>query len=178
MPTDPPDFALHSGDDVGAELDPARQQEMLLERFSEILGSGPGAWRVATSLLTLRDQVNALAPTRNKASDGTIGDARHQTEQSDHNPWVHDNGIGVVTALDITHDPAHGCDCEKIAGSLKNSTDQRIKYVIWNQQIFSSTVSPWTWRSYAGTDPHTGHVHISVVSDKAQYDDNSAWDLI
>lgn len=30
-------------------------------------------WRVAKSLLILRDQINQYAPHRNKDSDGTIG---------------------------------------------------------------------------------------------------------
>ncbi|HKV33547.1 MAG TPA: hypothetical protein VJP89_04485, partial [Pyrinomonadaceae bacterium] len=60
------------------------------------------AWRVAKSLLRLREQINELAPNRSKASDGTIGDAAHASRKSDHNPWVKDGSIGVVTAMDIT----------------------------------------------------------------------------
>lgn len=65
-------------------------------------------WRVAKSLLILRDQINQYAPHRNKASDGTIGDEHHAHTNSDHNPQVLDGNIGVVTAIDITHDPAQG----------------------------------------------------------------------
>lgn len=32
------------------------------------------AWRLAKSLVTLREQVNALSPNRSRVSDGTIGD--------------------------------------------------------------------------------------------------------
>ena len=71
-------------------------------------------WRVAKSLEHLRTQVNNAFPNRSKASDGTIGDISHQGRESDHNPWVVDAGIGVVTALDVTHDPAHGCDAGKL----------------------------------------------------------------
>lgn len=66
----------------------------------------PPSWRVARALLTLRREVVALAPRRSKASDGTISDAAHQGRNTDHNPWVRDGGVGMVTALDITHDPA------------------------------------------------------------------------
>ena len=69
-------------------------------------------WRVAKSLDRLLDQVNQMAPGRSKASDGAIGDPRHQTQKSDHNPHVTDGSIGVVTARDITHDPKHGCDAQ------------------------------------------------------------------
>ena len=72
-------------------------------------------WRVAESLQRLLEQVNQMAPDRNKASDGSIGDPRHQSRASDHNPWVIDGNIGVVTARDITHDPRNGCDAQKIA---------------------------------------------------------------
>src|SRR5688500_8887776 len=119
------------------------------------------SWRTAKSLIRLRDQINVLAPQRSKASDGTIGDARHRRSTSDHNPWVDDRAIGVVTALDITHDPEHGCDCEALVQKLIDSRDSRIKYIIWNRQIISSTVRPWTRRAYNGTNSHTRHFHLS-----------------
>lgn len=134
-------------------------------------------WRVASSLLHMRDQINALYPKRNKASDGTIGDAKHASRSSDHNPWVQDGKQGVVTALDITNDPKSGCTGQKLANALVASRDPRIKYIIWNRQICSSTVAPWTWRKYTGTNPHTAHVHISVNSTKNLYDDNRDWNV-
>jgi hypothetical protein len=128
-------------------------------------------WRVAKSLLTLRQQVDAMAPGRDKSSDGTIGDQAHQARNSDHNP----NSDGVVTAMDITNDPAHGVDSGALADMLRLSKDKRIKYVISNRRIFSSTVSPWQWRPYNGTNAHTKHVHVSVVGDEALYDDTDEW---
>ncbi|EPF45694.1 hypothetical protein AAHW78_14750 [Klebsiella pneumoniae] len=71
-------------------------------------------WRVAKSLLILRDQINQYAPHRNTDSDGTIGDEHHAHTNSDHNPQVIDGNIGVVTAIDITHDPQHKCDAQAI----------------------------------------------------------------
>src|SRR3990167_9467004 len=136
------------------------------------------SWRVAKSLDKLRKQVNALAPGRSKASDGTIGDLRHAATKSDHNPLDHDhnpNTAGVVLALDLTHDPAGGCDAGKIADSLVGSRDDRIAYIIWNKRIISSTVSPWKWRPYNGSNPHTKHVHISVVHDERRFDDDRPW---
>lgn len=168
--------APFSGDDIGAEDDPARTMAMLQALFSQVL-RGTTPWRVAKCLLTLRDEVNAMAPSRKKDADGTIGDAAHQTKASDHNPWVHDGSMGVVTALDITHDPANGCDCKTLSDALNQSRDPRIKYVIWNRQIFSATVAPWMWRPYTGISPHTEHVHVSVVSDQAHYDDATPWSL-
>jgi hypothetical protein len=117
------------------------------------------AWRLAKALEKLRGQVNALAPRRNKASDGTIGDAAHFARTSDHVP----NADGVVTAADLTHDPTNDCDAGAIAESLRFARDHRVKYVIWNRMIFSSLIAPWSWRPYAGANPHTKHVHISVL---------------
>jgi hypothetical protein len=127
--------------------------------------------KVAESLIKLRDQINQMAPGRDTSSDGTIGDAAHQARTSDHNP----DADGVVTAMDITHDPAHGVDAGAIAEMLRVSQDPRIKYVISNRQIFSSMNSPWTWRPYDGANAHTKHVHISVIDDKALYDDVRPW---
>ena len=128
-------------------------------------------WRVAQSLDTLRKQVNAMAPGRSVASDGTIGDAAHSARTSDHNP----NDDGVVTAMDITNDPLHGLDSGVLAEQLRVSQDPRIKYVISNSRIFSSKEKPWTWRPYTGTNAHTKHVHVSVMGTKALYDDTRPW---
>ena len=128
------------------------------------------AWRLAKSLETLRSNVNAKWPNRSKDSDGTIGDESHQSSNSDHNPWVQDGGQGVVTAMDITHDPANGLSSQKLAEALIASRDPRIKYVISNRKIASSEASPWQWRDYDGKNPHNHHVHISAKSEKASYD--------
>lgn len=138
-------------------------------------GAAPRSWRIAKSLLTLREQVNLRAPNRSKLSDGAIGDRAHATRKSDHNPWIIDGANGVVSAIDITHDPARGCSAEQIAEALRSARDPRVKYVIWNRRIFSATVAPWSWRRYTGANPHTKHVHISVKSDKPNYDSTANW---
>lgn len=132
------------------------------------------SWRLAKSLETLRKQINEAAPGRSKASDGTIGDAAHAARGSDHNPWVKDAGIGVVTALDITHDPRNGVDCAAIAEALKASGDTRIKYIIWNRRIWTRAKSQG-WLAYTGANPHDKHIHISVASTKERYDDARPW---
>ena len=131
------------------------------------------AWRLAKSLGVLRDQVNSLYPNRSKVNDGTIGDASHSATVSDHNP----NADGVVTAMDITHDPSHGLDAGKLAEILRLNKDHRIKYIISNRRIASSLVSPWVWRPYNGVNPHEEHVHISVMGDKELYDDIHVWHI-
>ena len=160
----------NSADDV--ESEPGRA-----ESFADADCNIP--WRVAKSLRRLRDQVNLKAPNRNKASDGTIGDAAHCARTSDHNPWVRDGSLGIVTALDITHDPSHGCDANAIAEAIRLHRDARVKYIIWNKRIANSAAignsQPWQWRQYTGQNPHTRHIHISVKSDKPNYDSTADW---
>lgn len=129
------------------------------------------AWRIAKSLATLRDQINAAAPQRSKVSDGAIGDANHSSRASDHNP----NGKGVVCAIDITDDPADGCSAEAIAESLKSGKDPRIGYIIWNRRISNPTIQAGAWRPYTGSNPHNKHVHVSVKQDAKLYDDAKPW---
>lgn len=138
------------------------------------------AWRLARSLETLRDQVNAKWPGRDKSNDGTIGDASHAVTNSDHNP----NPEDAVCAMDITHDPGV-FDAGQFSENLRNIRDPRIKYVIFNGRIFSSTQSPWIWRARnKGAGDHTEHVHISVgrgpdgqSTNPELYDDPRSWNL-
>lgn len=141
----------------------------------------PISWRVAHSLLALRRQVDARAPRRNRASDGTIGNDDHANRNSDHNPWVRDEERGVVTAMDVTHDPVKGCDAGKLAEAIVASRDRRVKYVIWNRRIANCAAiggsAAWVWRDYRGSNPHNKHVHISVLPEKATYDDETEWQI-
>lgn len=135
------------------------------------------AWRVAESLLVLRKQVDQIWPNRSKDSDGTIGDAAHATRASDHNPWVKDGLMGVVTAMDITHDPKGGFDSYAFADMLRDNKDSRIKYIISNRRIANSLIDNWAWRPYNGANPHDHHVHISVKADKAHFDNDTPWKI-
>jgi hypothetical protein len=133
-------------------------------------------WRLAYSLQTLLGQINEAFPKRSKASDGSIGDARHASRSSDHNPHVRlQKGpitIGIVTALDITHDPANGVDCDFLAEIIKR--DSRVKYVIWNKRIYNPTIK-LAWRAYRGVNQHTLHLHVSVMPELRLFDDSKPW---
>jgi hypothetical protein len=75
------------------------------------------AWRNCNAfLLALAAEVNACWPNRDKASDGTVGDAAHATRTSDHNPFIVVDGIGVVRARDIDKD---GIDAAWLAEYLR-----------------------------------------------------------
>ncbi len=126
-------------------------------------------WRLAYCLKTLLGQVNSLYPARSKASDGTIGDAAHAATKSEHNP----NAAGVVTAVDITHDPAYGADMHKLAEALIRSEDRRIWYIIFNRRIWQDGV----WVPYYGDNPHDKHLHLSAAQDSRLYDKADQWNL-
>lgn len=115
------------------------------------------AWRLAKSLKKLQMQINEMAPGRSRASDGSIGDAAHSARKSDHNP----NEQGIVAAIDVTHDPSGGCDGRILSRSLL--VDSRVKYVIFNSQIWKARTGKW--ELYGGQNPHDHHVHISVKPD-------------
>jgi hypothetical protein len=99
-------------------------------------------------------------PTRNKSSDGIMGDASHQARKSDHN---------LGNAVDVTHDPRSGCTGSIIAAHAVR--DSRVKYVIFNRRI--NTRDGRGWRRYTGKNAHTGHCHISIRA--AVRTDNSHW---
>lgn len=110
------------------------------------------SWHLAPSLAVLLAEVNARYPKRSKRSDGTIGDKAHSSRTSQHNP----DKDGIVRALDIT---ATGSMAQDIIDAAVG--DPRVHYVIHDRQIWSRTHG-WTPRKYAGSNPHTGHVHISI----------------
>ncbi len=132
-------------------------------------------WRKAKSIEVAFNEINKLSPSRDRSSDGTIGDASHASRSSDHNPWVMDGNVGVVTAFDITHDPdKDDVSGNEIAGFLHQKKDPRVKYVIWNRKIWNPSVSP-DWRNYTGSNPHDHHIHTSVLPTKALYDSTAEW---
>lgn len=132
-------------------------------------------WTLAKSLDNLRNEVNAKFPKRSRISDGTIGDAAHARVPSDHNP----NAQGVVTALDLTHDPANGFDAHAVADELLAKRHPALKYLISNRRIAGDWTN-WQWRVYSGSNAHTRHIHVSVgVGDDGKstgdYDNTSPW---
>ena len=135
------------------------------------------AWRLAKSLATLLAEANAVAPNRNKRNDGTIGDAAHAARASSHNP----NAYGVVTALDITHDPAGGMDCGALFEYLRTHPHPELRYIIHNRKVARRT-SGWEVKNYTGSNPHTGHIHTAVGAGTDSnplppYDSTQAWGI-
>ena len=126
------------------------------------------SWSVALCLQELLNEINAQALDRDKSSDGSIGDPAHASRPSDHNP----DKRGIVHARDFTHDPDSGADMNALAEEVKD--DPRVKYVIWNRRIWSPSVTK-SWRRYTGSNPHTHHMHVSVLSGERFENDVSPW---
>lgn len=108
---------------------------------------------LAPSLRTLRNELNARWPNRDKSLDGWIGDAAHRARRSEHNP----DKNGIVRALDIT---TKGIVISEVMRALVD--DSRVAYVIHDGYIYSATYN-FVRRKHNG-DPHTKHIHVSILN--------------
>lgn len=130
------------------------------------------SWTLAPSLAQLFKELNAKYPSRDKSSDGSIGDQAHAARKSEHNPNADPKDSvpdGMVTAIDIDKD---GIDVPSLLAVLLK--DSRTWYVIHNRFIYSRTHG-FTKQPYTGENPHTGHIHISLVQTGVACKDTSPW---
>jgi hypothetical protein len=125
--------------------------------------------RLSKSGIQLREQIDDCFPDRDRASDGWIGDSKHATRKSDHNP----DAQGWVRALDIDSDldRAKGTSVY-LADQLREyaKSTRRITYIIHMGKICSRK-SFWRWVKYTGFNKHTAHIHVSF--DKSADNDSS-----
>ena len=133
----------------------------------------------APSAKAFLSQATAAWPDRRRTSDGIVPSAAHtaSSPSSDHEPGA----AGYCHAVDLSHDPASGCDCGRITEALRVSRDSRIKYVIFNRRMFSSYATSsraaWTWGAYSGSNPHDKHMHMSIIDTLAACVDTSQWPI-
>ena len=111
----------------------------------------------------LRLQIDDSYLSRDKSSDGWLGDHRHSTRASDHNP----DKQGIVRAIDIDRDLSGKAKPDlmpDLADQIRlcAKSDKRISYIIFNGKIASPRMG-WRWRKYSGINPHTKHCHISFT---------------
>jgi hypothetical protein len=130
---------------------------------------------LSKSAVQLREQIDdSFGDTRSRSSDGWIGNVRHQSRKSDHNP---DPQTGVVRAIDID---ARLSDQKGISADLADQLrlygkgHKRIAYVIHLGKI-ASPILGWRWRKYRGYNPHNHHIHISFT--KASDKDSTFFDI-
>lgn len=100
-------------------------------------------------------EATALAPRRNKASDGICGDAAHQARKSYHNSG---------DAADVTDDGftfnSHAW-ADRIRLRCIAGKERRVDQIISNRRI-ATKQNNWAWRRYTGSNPHVKHVHYSL----------------
>lgn len=130
-------------------------------------------WVLIPALKSLFAAFDQIAPKRDKASDGSIGDAAHRQEVSDHNADeegsvpIHDaDKVNEVHAIDVTsklNEP--GLTMEMIVQFLlarcRSGAEKRLRYIIYNRRIWSAS-SGWVQKAYTGASPHTEHAHFSA----------------
>lgn len=133
------------------------------------------AWRNCKASLVLVGEINARWPGRDKASDGTIGDAAHATRNSDHNPWLNN----TVRARDVDKDGIDAAWCVEHLRKLGAAGDPRLNpggYLIFKSRI-AGTYTKWAWHQYTGSNPHDKHFHVSFSTNPAGYDSISPWGI-
>jgi hypothetical protein len=129
-------------------------------------------WVVVPCLVRLRAEFNTIAPDRDKASDGTIGDAAHSSA-SDHTPdEISDalrgkdpDSVNEVHALDVDADlRVPGLSMERVVQHLlercRAGAENRLRYIIFNRRIWSES-NDWRQQAYTGPNPHDEHAHFS-----------------
>jgi hypothetical protein len=124
--------------------------------------------RLVAGGVTLRNQVNKRWPKRDKRSDGWIGDKAHAGRQSDHNP----DARGLVHALDIDADldPKDPGAAQRLANQIVAYAASgipganRIKYVVFNDQIASGTYANSMWKWRGSGYGHMHHIHVSFTN--------------
>ena len=124
--------------------------------------------RLCKAGINLRNWVDDQWPTRDRRSDGWIGDLAHATRPSQHNP----DAFGIVRAIDIDADLRANRPDEalRLADTLRTEakTGKRpIAYIIFRGQICSSKTR-WAWKPYDGINPHNHHIHVSFKKVKGE----------
>ena len=132
-------------------------------------------WKPVDAIPVLFAQINERWPSRDKRTDGVIGDYLHQARVSDHNPdkkgWVHAMDIDK----DLRGDPS---DMDTFMDQLleyartKQPGSDRLKNIVYKDKVASGTYANefWVWRYDASLD-HFDHGHISFTTG-TEHDDS------
>lgn len=118
------------------------------------------ACRCAPAFKQLTNQLNALFPYRDHASDGCCGDAAHASRKSDHNPATSGAARGFARAYDVDEDLVRGMgDRQLWEWALLLLGDRRCKYIIYEGYIL---YPDGRMNVYKGVNAHKQHMHLSI----------------
>lgn len=146
------------------------------------------SWILVPCLVKLKSEFNAIAPNRDKSSDGSVGDLAHQNSQSDHNPDETGNvpirdadKVNEVHAIDVDVDlRVPGLSMENVVQFLltrcRSGAEKRLRYIIYNRRIWSAS-NGWVRKTYTGKNAHDHHAHFSSSYESPREADTSDWGL-
>ena len=129
-------------------------------------------WSAAAGVVALGTQVS-LYEDRPTAADGTVASRVHDANSPNSDHTVKPKtGSGIVRAIDMTVARGQGI---QISEAIRVNRDSRLKYLIYNERMFSSYISSrgepaWKWRTAKG---HKTHIHVSTL--KSGDGNGAAW---
>lgn len=142
-----------------------------------LLTGGNVTWYLNRALTTMRAEVDDRYPSRDKTSDGTIGDAAHASRSSDHNP----DPDGSVDAWDMDSDLRSSND-PAAWEFLKGRFQAHPASSYWiHRDIICRRADNWARRSYPdylaskGIDPSARNTHYHHVhwNSREEYEGSS-----
>lgn len=126
-------------------------------------------------LTNVRAEFNATFGGRDKKSDGWIGDYKHSTGSSGHNPdktgkgeYRDGDSKDEVRAIDVDKDlrdaSGRGVTMERVVQyiltKLRAGVYMPFRYIIFNRRIWTRS-NGWRTQDYTGPNGHTEHAHFS-----------------
>lgn len=145
------------------------------------------AVKLVPCLEQLREEFDGVAPQRDTASDGWIGDPAHQLSVSDHNndetgrvPVYDADRNPEVHGLDVDADLNNGVDMERyvqhILARCRSGAERRLRYVIYYDRIWEAS-NGWKKRAYTGPNKHREHAHFSASYETKHEASTASWTL-
>src|SRR5690242_3688533 len=145
-------------------------------------------WILIPCLKALFAEFDRIAPSRDRASDGSIGNDAHSKTVSDHNPDetgsvpIHDaDKVNEVHAIDVDNNLRESdLTMEKVVQFLlsrcRSGAEKRLRYIIYNRRIWSAS-SNWVQKTYTGASTHTEHAHFSASYTSSLEASTASWHL-
>lgn len=145
-------------------------------------------WILVPCLVQLRADLNAIAPGRDRASDGSIADNLHGNT-SDHcadedSPALRHKDAdrtNEVHAIDVDRDlntPGLYMEdvVQHILGRCRSGAEKRLRYIIFDRRIWEAS-NGWQQRAYTGPNAHDHHAHFSSSYESAREASKASWHL-